>query len=111
MLSQFVMGVLSNGSGELLRELASGVGFVDVSVRLSIVSHLVEIKILKGSFSGVAQLETYMRTERRREGWLVVFDARKNKNSVLPSSLKRPAGLVRLVVIDVNPVVPSRRKA
>lgn len=59
----------------------------------------------------VAQLETYMKTEKRSEGWLVVFDARKNKKSTLPSSVKRPTGLVRLVVIDVNPVVPSRRKA
>lgn len=109
MLSQFVMGVLSNGTGELLRELASGVGFVDVAVRLSSVSHLIEIKILTGTFTGLAQLETYMKTEKRREGWLVVFDARKN-NTALPSFVRTAAGLVHLVVIDVNPVVPSRRK-
>lgn len=109
MLSQFVMGVLSNGSGELLREVASGVGFVDVSIRLSSVAHLVEIKILRRKFTGVAQMERYMKTEKRGEGWLVVFDVRKQKDD-LPNRIRRPAGIVHLVVIDVNPVIPSRLK-
>ncbi len=105
------MGVLSNGRGQLLREIASGVGFVDVVVRLGSVPHLVEVKILRGPFTGPAQLESYMVVENRREGWLVVFDARKPaRKSLVPEVVRRPAGRVRVVVIDVNPTIPSRRK-
>lgn len=111
MLSEFLMGVLSIRGGELLRELASGIGFVDIAVRLGSVSHLVELKVLRGKLEGPAQLEVYMKTERRPEGWLVVFDARKPANrSAIASRQQTKAGTVHIVCVDINPIPPSRRK-
>jgi hypothetical protein len=111
LLSLHVLGVLSNGSGKLFRELASGVGFADVVVMLGRVAHLIEIKILRSGFTGPAQLESYMVNENRREGWLVIFDARKtSRKSPLPEVISRPGGTIKVIVIDINPVVPSRRK-
>ncbi len=111
MLSLFAMGVLSNGRGNLLRELASGIGFVDLVVMFGCVPHLVETKVLRGAFTGVAQLTAYMVTENRQEGWLVVFDARPSDGRVaLPERIDASAGIVRVVAVDINPVPPSRRK-
>ena len=47
LLAAFIMGVLSNAGGHLLRELASGVGFIDVTVILGSVLHLIELKVLQ----------------------------------------------------------------
>jgi len=111
MLSQFIMGVLSNRGGELLPELASGTGFIDIAVRLGSVSHLVELKILRGKLEGPAQLDAYMKSERRPVGWLVVFDARKPTNKpAIPSMQKTKAGTIHIVCVDVNPLAPSRQK-
>jgi hypothetical protein len=111
MLSQFVMGVLSNRGGELLRELASGTGFVDIVVRLSTVPHLVELKILRDKLEGPAQLEAYMKSERKSVGWLVVFDARKpDRKTAVPLTMRTKAGIVNIICVDVNPLAPSRRK-
>jgi hypothetical protein len=110
LLAQFIMGVLSKRRGELTRELVSGTGFVDIVVRLGTVSHLVELKILRGKLEGPAQLEAYMRTERRQEGWLV-FDSRKpEKKTALPSLQKTKAGVVHIIAVDIDPVAPSRQK-
>jgi hypothetical protein len=112
LLSVFVMRVLADGGGQLLRELASGVGFVDVVVMFGAVPHLVEMKILRGTFSGVAQLQAYMKTEKRTQGWLVVFDARAHgRRPSLPAVIRTKAGTVNVVVIDVNPLAPSRHKS
>ena len=109
MLSLFAMGVLSNGRGNLLRELASGIGFVDLVVMFGCVPHLVELKVLQGALTGVAQLATYMATENRQEGWLVVFDARPSeRRSTLPATIQTSAGAVRVVAVDINPIAPSR---
>jgi len=111
MLSLFAMGVLSNGRGNLLRELASGIGFVDLVVMFGCVPHLVEMKVLRGAFTGVAQLAVYMVTEKRREGWLVVFDARRSdRRAALPERIDTSAGAVRVVAVDINPIPPSRHK-
>jgi Holliday junction resolvase len=111
LFTQFLLGVLSNKGGQVFRELASGVGFVDVIVMLGSVPHLVELKILRGPFTGPAQLESYMVDENRREGWLVVFDARQtSRKSPLPKVISRPGGNIKIVVIEINPVAPSRRK-
>lgn len=111
LLSVFVMKVVADGGGQLLRELASGVGFVDVVVMFGAVPHLVEMKILRGTFTGVAQLQAYMKTEKRTHGWLVVFDARAHgKRPALPTVIPTKAGTIRVVVIDVNPLPPSRHK-
>ncbi len=109
MLSLFAIGVLLNGRGNVLRELVSGVGFVDVVVMFGSVPHLVELKVIRGAFTGVAQLAAYMATEGRREGWLVLFDARpSNKRSALSEKIDVPAGTIRVVVVDINPIPPSR---
>jgi hypothetical protein len=110
LLAQFVLGALSSRGGELLRELASGVGFVDIAVRLGMVQHLVELKILRGPFVGPAQLAEYMRIEGRSTGWLVVFDTRKPaRQTVLPMRLETPAGVINVVLVNVNPTPPSRK--
>ena len=110
LLVSLIMGVLSDGRGHLLRELASGVGFVDMAIILGSVLHLVELKVLqRGTFSGVSQLRQYMRTEKRRQGWLVVFDARRqDKQEPLPLSTHTRDGTIRILVININPPAPSK---
>ena len=54
---------------------------------LSGLVHVIELKMLKGKdIPGPAQLATYMNHKRRREGWLVFFDARK---TVLSSRIQQ----------------------
>jgi hypothetical protein len=110
-LVMFLQGVLSNAKqGLTLREAASGVGFVDIVVLFSATPHLVELKILRKEFSGVSQLSSYMQTENRKEGWLVVFDARPSgAKTDLPKQIAVAHGVVRVVPIDINPQAPSRR--
>lgn len=110
-LTAFVLGVLTNGGGSLFRELASGTGFVDIVVMLSTIPHLVELKILRDQFSGPAQLGNYMFIEDRKIGWLVVFDARdESKKTQIPKVIKVASGTIRVIVIDINPVAPSRQR-
>jgi hypothetical protein len=112
LLAVFVQKVLWNGGGFVLREMASGVGFVDVAIIFASAVHLVEMKVLKsGKLVGVSQLTSYMRTENRKQGWLVVFDARALKDRIeLPSVISTDDGVVRLIVVDINPVAPSKVK-
>jgi hypothetical protein len=111
MLTAFVLGVLSNGSGSVFRELASGTGFVDIVVMLSTIPHLVELKVQRDKFTGPAQLGTYMHLESRKSGWLVVFDAReKSKKTPIQEVIKVASGTIRVIVIDINPIPPSRQK-
>ena len=73
--------------------------------------HVVELKILKGEeIVGPAQLDTYMKHKRRKEGWLLFFDARKatGRKSV-PTVFDRVSGRIRTILIDINPVPPSRQ--
>ena len=111
LLATFLKGVLRIANkGLVLREMASGIGFVDIAVILSNIPHLIELKVLKSSLKGVNQLSTYMRTEARKVGWLVVFDARHtSRKAPLPSKIKTPAGLVNVICIDINPMLPSRQ--
>jgi len=97
--------------GAAIFEAKSGIGFVDVLVTFSSgLLHVVELKMLKGSeVPGPAQLAAYMVHRRRRKGWLVFFDARKqNGRQVVPAMFKRAVGAIRTVVIDINPVPPSK---
>lgn len=111
LLALFFKGVLLHGGGYVLRELESGTGYVDLSIALSRVLHLIEMKVLRGQFEGVAQLVVYMKQERRREGWLVVIDPRlAHRRSELPQTVKTAAGVVRIVAIDINPIPPSRAR-
>jgi hypothetical protein len=67
--------------------------------------------MLKGKdIPGPAQLATYMNHKRRRDGWLVFFDARKpNAKRPLATAFETAAGTIRTVLIDINPVPPSKR--
>ncbi len=70
--------------------------------------HLLELKILRFKFFGARQLQAYMRTERRRIGWLVVFDSRPpDKKLPLPPVLPVPEGAIRVVSVDISPAAPS----
>jgi hypothetical protein len=93
--------------GLVLREFASGIGYVDVGVSFGGPLHLIELKILTGKLSGAAQLGHYMKLEQRDTGWLVLIDVRKPaRRSAIPPTLVLPQGVVRTVVIDANPVPP-----
>ena len=112
LLSVFLQGVLNGRPGLAMREISSGVGWVDVMLILASTPHLLELKILRGSGTpGIKQLGTYMTNEGRGEGWLVLFDTRNpsRRTGIQPETLAIPAGIVRVVVIDVNPIPPSRR--
>lgn len=99
--------------GAAIREAVSGIGFVDVLVTFSSgLIHVIELKMLTGKdIPGPAQLATYMRHKRRPEGWLVFFDARKpGVKHAVPAIFKRAsAGTIRTVLVEINPVPPSRR--
>jgi len=111
LLEVFLQGVLHNRPGFSVREMSSGVGWVDVVLVLASTPHLMELKMLRGSGTpGVKQLGTYMANEGRGEGWLVLFDTRDpSRRTDIPSTITVPEGTVRVVVIDLNPIPPSRR--
>jgi hypothetical protein len=99
------------GYGLEFREFASGVGFVDIGVVLSHVLHLIELKVLVKSFQGPAQLEQYMLSEGRREGWLIVLDTRPEKlKTSLPAIIRAKRGDIKVLTIDINPTAPSKKK-
>lgn len=104
-LAMFARGVLGN-DGLVLREIASGIGFVDVGISFGKTLHLVELKILKGKLSGVNQLAAYMRTEQRREGWLLLIDVRKKRSATIPETIDTPNGVIKVVTVDANPAAP-----
>jgi hypothetical protein len=111
LLAVFAKGVLDI-SGMVLKEITSGIGFVDIGISFGKTLHLIELKILRKQFVGVKQLATYMRTESRSRGWLLLIDARttqqKTKNAV-PNRIEVQSGSIMTVLIDVNPIPPHRR--
>jgi hypothetical protein len=111
-LAVFASAKLSN-RGAVIREAVSGTGYVDVLLTFSSgLLHVVELKMLKGgALPGPAQLSTYMKHKHRNEGWLVFFDVRKgNLKKPIPQIIKRRSGIIRTILIDVNPIAPSKRK-
>lgn len=72
---------------------------------------MIELKMLKRKdVPGPVQLATYMKHKNRKEGWLVFFDARPaNRKQPIATTFKKTAGIIRTVVIDINPVPPSKR--
>lgn len=104
LLAVFAKGVIGP-NGLVVREMASGIGFVDVGLSFGGVLHLVELKIMKSAVVGANQLSLYMRTEGRREGWLLLLDVRRTQDPV-PQSFTSSTGAVRTVVINLNPPVP-----
>ena len=110
LLAVFAKGVLGDDRGLVLREFASGIGYVDLGIVFSSTLHLVEIKILRdGELTGVEQLDTYMRTEGRKQGWLLVVDARRVPKGDLPDSIRVGNRLVHVVGVEINPIPPSKR--
>jgi len=106
LLAVFAKGVVGS-EGIVLREIASGIGFVDVGVSFGGVLHLIELKILKGQLTGANQLATYMRTEGRGEGWLVLIDVRRDRDQDgLPGRIDTKAGLIRTLLVNANPAAP-----
>lgn len=105
----FTKGIFLNRSDIVLREFQSGIGFVDVGIIFSSTLHLVEIKILTDRFSGLGQLEQYMKTEKRPEGSLLIFDSlRPDKKIDLPALINITTGVIKVYKVDINPQLPSR---
>jgi hypothetical protein len=78
-----------------------------VGISFSGVLHLVELKVVTGKMTGPTQLAEYMESEQRPSGWLLLMDARAHsKKTDLPATLRVPSGLVRVVVIELNPTPP-----
>lgn len=97
--------------GAAIREPVVGTGFVDVLVTFSSgLIHVVELKMLKDYYvPGPTQLATYMKHKNRKEGWLVLFDARKwDRKKPVEPTIKRACGTIRTILIDVNPMPPSK---
>ena len=110
LFSLFVAGTLVNRSGIQLKEFQSGIGFVDFGIIFSSILHLVEIKVLTKQFQGPSQLEQYMKNENRREGSLLVFDARDyRKKTCLPKRIDTQSGIIKVYQVDINPLPPSRK--
>jgi RecB family endonuclease NucS len=106
LLALFASGVVDQ-AGLVIREFASGVGFVDVGLSFRGVLHLIELKILKGTLTGVSQLARYMVTESRRTAWLVLIDVRRaNKWAPVTQELHVAEGKIRILQVNVNPTAP-----
>jgi hypothetical protein len=114
-IAQGLFATFAKGSlrakGLVLREVVSGIGFVDLGIVISKGMHLVELKILTGKFVGPSQLAHYMALERRSRGHLLVIDALEaGKKTNLPDSVRVAQGVIRICQIDINPTAPSRAK-
>lgn len=109
-MAVFAKGVLS-GDGLVLREVGSGIGFVDIGILFGRVLHLVELKVLKTKLSGIGQLARYMRNERRDEGWLLLIDVRQmGRMTPTPTTVTTTAGRIRIVRVNANPPPPHKAK-
>jgi len=78
---------LVNGGGQVLREMASGTGRLDLYINYQNIKYPIELKLRysKETYQeGQKQLADYMDRLACLEGWLIVFDRRKtvswNKN-------------------------------
>lgn len=108
LLATFAYKVI-DGRGFLVRQFASGIGYVDIGITFGTTLHLAELKVHKGGkVTGSGQLAEYMRHNRRKYGWLVIFDSRPySSKAPIPDLIRHPEGEVRVIVIDINPVPPS----
>lgn len=106
LLAVFAKAVIGS-DGLILKEISSGIGFVDVGISFGHIMHIIELKILKAQLAGVNQLAAYMQTEGRNTGWLVLVDARRAaRRAAIPRSVNTQAGSIKTVLIDVNPAAP-----
>jgi RecB family endonuclease NucS len=79
-----MMGFLQrivNGGGQIVREMASGSGRLDICVIYEGQKYPIELKIRYGDKyleKGLEQTARYMDIHCCNEGWMVVFDRRKS---------------------------------
>jgi hypothetical protein len=81
-LMAFLQKIVNKG-GQVVREMASGSGRLDVCIHFKGNLYPVELKIRYGkqtTTEGQRQLAEYMDRLGCREGWLVVFDRRKKQS-------------------------------
>lgn len=110
LLISFLSGVLrSPRHGTILKEVQSGIGYVDVMVFLGTSEpQIVELKVIpKGNARGVSQLRQYLQTEQANLGWLIIFDARKQGPPIAEGPTIESGITVHTIVIDINPPPPS----
>jgi hypothetical protein len=70
-----------NGGGQIIREMASGTGRLDICIIYEDKKYPLELKVWRGKKSlqeGLAQICGYMDTYGCSEGWLAIFDRRDN---------------------------------
>jgi hypothetical protein len=70
-----------NGGGQIIREMASGTGRLDICIIYEDKKYPLELKVWRGKKSlqeGLAQICEYMDTYGCFEGWLAIFDRREN---------------------------------
>jgi AAA+ ATPase superfamily predicted ATPase len=70
-----------NGGGTMTREMAVGKGRLDLYVLYEKIGYPIELKIRRNENTytqGIEQIARYMESLGCQEGWLVVFDRRKN---------------------------------
>ena len=109
LLATYAKSEFMRGRGVVLREISSGIGFVDVGIMISTVYHLVEIKVMNAEFTGVEQLQQYMKIENRNEGSLLIFDALpQNGKKEIPPYVISANGVIKVYSVDINPQPPSQ---
>lgn len=76
-----------NGEGRVYREYAAGTGRIDILVEYSGHRHAIELKRVRPNDSmestreaGMGQLCRYLDTVGLQEGWLVIFDQRRDRS-------------------------------
>lgn len=81
-LQAFLQRVI-NGGGNIQREYASGRGRMDLCVEYLNYKYPIELKLLYGDKTlseGLDQISGYMDTVGEKEGWLIIFDRKTDKN-------------------------------
>ena len=111
LFSMFVLGSLGD-RGYLLREIFSGIGYIDFGIIISKKMHLVEMKVVKKLTDiGVSQLKIYMDSENQKKGYLILINSGEiiNLNN---SSIQNFGDGKKIYkkIININPEIPSKSK-
>jgi hypothetical protein len=108
-LLMFLDEPIRDRSGFTLKEVHTGIGYVDVmAVFGRSKRYIVELKIRTGPrFNGSAQLKSYLASHRLTHGWLVLFDSRTGPKELAGETLVVDGRTIDVVSVDINPVPPS----
>lgn len=94
------------GAGFVGKELGNGDGYIDLLVNYLGLNHVVEVKIVGGSWgigdakSGLDQLDAYIQNYDSAPGYLIVFDGRvSTKGEQLPAEYKLKSGATAQVIV------------